>query len=89
MNSKTISSTLIGIIIGATAFAAILFFVCDRSPKYVTFTQAGYNTKVYVRCDCVSSVSTLNGETYINQTNGDSIHVAESADRVCEVLKIK
>ena len=57
--------------------------------EYYTFTNFADSSPLYIRKDCICTVTSVSGDVYIVPTNGNSIRVRESMDEVREIVKIK
>ena len=57
--------------------------------KYYTFTNFADSSPLYVRKDCICTVTSASGDVYIVPINGNSIRVRESMEEVREIVKIK
>lgn len=56
---------------------------------YYTFTSFADGSPIYIRKDCICTITTVSGDVYIVPTNGNSVRVRESMDEVREIVKIK
>ena len=54
-----------------------------------TFTNFADGSPLYIRKDCVCTITTVSGDVYIVPTNGNSVRVRESMDEVREIIGIK
>lgn len=57
--------------------------------EFYTFTNFADDSPVYIRKDCLCTITTVSGDVYIVPTNGSSVRVKESLDEVREIVKIK
>ena len=94
MNNK-ISENLIPIIIcvvGILLVSAASFLGWSMRQSYTdfyTFTSFADDSPLYIRKDCLCTVTTASGDVYIVPTNGSSVRVRESMDEVKKITGIK
>ena len=56
---------------------------------FYTFTSFADGSPLYIRKDCICTVTTASGDVYIVPTNGSSVRVRESMDEVKKITGIK
>lgn len=94
MNNK-ISENLIPIIICIVGIilvsaASFLGWSMRTSPTdFYTFTSFADGSPLYIRKDCLCTITTVSGDVYIVPTNGSSVRVRESMDEVKKITGIK
>lgn len=54
-----------------------------------TFTSFADGSPLYIRKDCLCTITTISGDVYIVPTNGSSVRVRESMDDVKKITGIK
>lgn len=57
--------------------------------EFYTFTSFADGSPLYIRKDCICTITTVSGDVYIVPTNGSSVRVRESIDEVKEITGIK
>ena len=60
-----------------------------RPAAYYTFTSFADGSPLYIRKDCLCTITTAGGDVYIVPTNGSSVRVKESMDEVKKITGIK
>lgn len=60
-----------------------------RPADYYTFTSFADGSPLYIRRDCLCTITTVGGDVYIVPTNGSSVRVKESMDEVRKITGIK
>ena len=60
-----------------------------RPVAYYTFTSFADGSPLYIRKDCLCTITTTGGDVYIVPTNGSSVRVKESMDEVKKITGIK
>ena len=61
----------------------------EVTSEYYTFTSFADSSPLYIRKDCICTVTSVSGDVYIVPINGNSIRVRESMEEVREIVKIK
>lgn len=56
---------------------------------FYTFTSFADGSPLYIRKDCLCTITTVSGDVYIVPTNGSSVRVRESMDEVKKITEIK
>lgn len=56
---------------------------------FYTFTSFADGSPLYIRKDCLCTITTSGGDVYIVPTNGSSVRVKESMDEVKKIVRIK
>ena len=56
---------------------------------FYTFTSFADSSPLYIRKDCLCTITTVSGDVYIVPTNGSSVRVRESMDEVKKIIGIK
>ena len=56
---------------------------------FYTFTSYADSSPLYIRKDCICTITTVSGDVYIVPTNGSSVRVRESMDEVKKITGIK
>ena len=56
---------------------------------FYTFTSFADGSPLYIRKDCLCTITTVSGDVYIVPTNGSSVRVRESMDDVKKITGIK
>ena len=56
--------------------------------EYYTFTSFADGSPLYIRKDCICTITTISGDVYIVPTNGSSVRVRESMDEVKKITGI-
>lgn len=56
---------------------------------FYTFTSYADSSPLYIRKDCICTITTVSGDVYIVPTNGSSVRVKESMDEVKKITGIK
>lgn len=56
---------------------------------FYTFTSFADGSPLYIRKDCLCTITTVSGDVYIVPTNGSSVRVRESMDEVKKITGIK
>lgn len=70
--------------------AGICKLICnDPEFDYYTFTSFADGSPLYIRKDCICTITTVSGDVYIVPTNGSSVRVRESMDEVKQIIGIK
>lgn len=90
MQLKT--ACIVFVLLGSlTAFiAGICNLICDDSKfDCYTFTSFADGSPLYIRKDCICTITTVSGDVYIVPTNGSSVRVRESMDDVKKIIGIK
>ena len=59
------------------------------SHNFYTFTSFADSSPLYIRKDCICTITTVSGDVYIVPTNGSSVRVRESMDEVKKITGIK
>ena len=79
--------------VGILIAMCIGWYLGDKSNvatlEYYTFTSFADSSPLYVRKDCICTITTVSGDVYIVPTNGNSVRVRESMDEVREIVNIK
>ncbi len=57
--------------------------------SFYTFTSFADGSPLYIRKDCLCTITTTGGDVYIVPTNGSSVRVRESMDDVKKITGIK
>ena len=60
----------------------------NKTTEYYTFTNFADSSHLYIRKDCICTVTSVSGDVYIVPINGNSIRVRESMNEVREIVKI-
>ena len=91
MNEKFIRYIVVWV--GILLAMCIGWYLGDKSnvatSDYYTFTSFADGSSLYIRKDCICTITTVSGDVYIVPTNGNSVRVRESMDEVREIVKIK
>ena len=56
---------------------------------FYTFTSFADGSPLYIKKDCLCTITTVSGDVYIVPTNGSSVRVRESMDEVKKITGIK
>ena len=56
--------------------------------NFYTFTSFADGSPLYIRKDCICTITTISGDVYIVPTNGSSVRVRESMDEVKKITGI-
>ena len=74
-----------------TAFIVEICKLIGSDPKFdcYTFTSFADGSSLYIRKDCICTITTVSGDVYIVPTNGSSVRVRESMDEVKQIIGIK
>lgn len=74
-----------------TAFIVGICKLICNDPEFVcyTFTSFADGSPLYIRKDCICTITTVSGDVYIVPTNGNSVRVRESMDEVKKITGIK
>lgn len=56
---------------------------------FYTFTNYADSSPLYIRKDCICTITAISGDVYIVPTNGSSVRVKESMDDVKKITGIK
>ena len=86
------AACIVFILLGSlTAFiAGICILICDDSKfDCYTFTSFADGSPLYIRKDCICTITTVSGDVYIVPTNGSSVRVRESMNEVKQIIGIK
>lgn len=73
----------------------LIFLIAALGPKLIhshnfyTFTNFADGSSLYIRKDCICTITTVSGDVYIVPTNGSSVRVRESMDEVKKITGIK
>lgn len=88
-----ITENLVPIIVSifAMLFVSVASFLGwrMRPADYYTFTSFADGSPMYIRKDCLCTITTTGGDVYIVPTNGSSVRVKESMDEVKKITGIK
>ena len=57
--------------------------------NFYTFTSFADGSPLYIRKDCICTITTTGGDVYIVPTNGSSVRVKESMDEVKKITGIR
>lgn len=86
------AACIVFVLLGSlTAFiVGICKLICD-DPEFdcYTFTSFADGSPLYIRKDCICTITTVSGDVYIVPTNGSSVRVRESMDDVKQIIGIK
>lgn len=71
-------------------FVGICKLICD-DPEFdcYTFTSFADGSPLYIRKDCICTITTVSGDVYIVPTNGSSVRIRESMEEVKQITGIK
>ena len=77
-----------------SSLAAFIAGICnligdDSKFDCYTFTSFADGSPLYIRKDCLCTITTISGDVYIVPTNGSSVRVRESMDEVKKITGIK
>lgn len=74
-----------------TTFIAGICNLIGNDSKFdcYTFTSFADGSPLYIRKDCICTITTISGDVYIVPTNGSSVRVRESMDEVKKITGIK
>lgn len=79
--------------VGILIAMCIGWYLGDKSniatADYYTFTSFADGSSLYIRKDCICTITTVSGDVYIVPTNGNSVRVRESMDEVREIVNIR
>lgn len=79
---------MIGILV--VSIASFLGWSMRQSyTDFYTFTSFADGSPLYIRKDCICTITTVSGDVYIVPTNGSSVRVKESMDEVKKITGIK
>lgn len=90
MQLKT--ACIVFVLLGSlTAFLVGICKLICGDPEFdcYTFTSFADGSPLYIRKDCICTITTVSGDVYIVPTNGNSVRVRESMDEVREIVNIK
>ena len=91
MNEKFIRHAVVWV--GILIAMCIGWYLGDKSTiatsEYYTFTSFADGSPLYIRKDCICTITTVSGDVYIVPTNGNSVRVRESMDEVKKITRIK
>lgn len=91
MKELSTKQTIIIAVIGLL----LIFSIAALGPKlthshnFYTFTSFADGSPLYIRKDCICTITTISGDVYIVPTNGSSVRVRESMDEVKKITGIK
>lgn len=60
-----------------------------RPADYYAFTSFADGSPLYIRRDCLCTITTVGGDVYIVPTNGSSVRVKESMGEVKKITGIR
>ena len=100
MNSELKTTLKTELIVAGITFLLLSFltifvvgickFMSDDSEfDCYTFTSFADGSPLYIRKDCICTITTVSGDVYIVPTNGSSVRVRESMDEVKKITGIK
>ena len=93
MKEKVIRSVVMAVCVGLFIFMCVGCYLGDKrniaTSDYYTFTSFADGSSLYIRKDCICTITTVSGDVYIVPTNGNSVRVRESMDEVRKIVNIK
>lgn len=95
MMKNKIAANLIPIIlcvVGILLVSVASFLDWSMRPSHAdfyTFTSFADGSPLYIRKDCLCTITTVSGDVYIVPTNGSSVRVRESLNEVKKITGIK
>ena len=77
-----------------SSLTAVIVGICkligdDSKFDCYTFTSFADGSPLYIRKDCICTITTVSGDVYIVPTNGNSVRIRESMEEVREIVNIK
>ena len=75
------------LVFGCAVIIAVVSHLSNDS-DYYTFTNYADGSDVYIRKDCICTVTTVSGAVYVVPTNGQSVRVKENMDEVTDIVGI-
>lgn len=84
----TVACVVIMLVLVCATIIAVVSHSSDDS-NYYTFTNYADGSDVYIRKDCISTITTVSGDVYVVPTNGQSVRVKESLDDVKDLVGLK
>lgn len=75
------------VLVGVASFVGWSMRISNAD--FYTFTSFADGSPLYIRKDCLCTITTISGDVYIVPTNGSSVRVRESMDEVKKITGIR